>query len=86
MPEISRFYGISVSIRYREHPQPHFHAEYTGQMASFRLDSLSMIEGWLPPRVRGLVVEWASQHIEELQDDWNRAMLRQPLQSIKPLE
>jgi hypothetical protein len=28
MPEVSRFYGVVVKMRYRDHPPPHFHAEY----------------------------------------------------------
>ena len=35
MPEISRFYGIIISIFYDEHNPPHFHAEYQGQRGLF---------------------------------------------------
>ena len=28
MPEISRFLGITISIYYKEHGSPHFHAKY----------------------------------------------------------
>jgi hypothetical protein len=28
MPEISRFYGIIITMNYREHNPPHFHAIY----------------------------------------------------------
>lgn len=28
MPEISRFYGISIYMFYNEHNPPHIHAEY----------------------------------------------------------
>lgn len=39
MPEISRFYGIRITmyIGMREHPPPHFHAEYSGQEALIRI-------------------------------------------------
>jgi hypothetical protein len=28
MPEISVFYGIRITMYYRDHQPPHFHAEY----------------------------------------------------------
>lgn len=31
MPEISLFYGIRVTMYYRDHMPPHFHAEYNGK-------------------------------------------------------
>lgn len=49
-----------------EHNPPHFHARYGSFKASIEIDSLRISEGSLPPRVLGLVVEWASQHKEEL--------------------
>ncbi|MHB1702965.1 MAG: DUF4160 domain-containing protein [bacterium] len=30
MPEISRFFGIIISIFYDDHNPPHFHARYGG--------------------------------------------------------
>jgi len=32
MPEISRFYGIAITMNYREHNPPHFHATYQEQL------------------------------------------------------
>ena len=31
MPEVSRFYGIVVTIHYGDHNPPHFHATYQGR-------------------------------------------------------
>ncbi|MCF7838001.1 MAG: DUF4160 domain-containing protein [Candidatus Marinimicrobia bacterium] len=39
----------------------------------------------MPPRVTGLVLEWASLHREELMADWNLAMAKKPLRAIEPL-
>jgi hypothetical protein len=30
MPEISRFFGIIITMYHREHGSPHFHAWYSG--------------------------------------------------------
>jgi hypothetical protein len=33
MPEISRFFGIIITMHYNDHPPPHFHVRYGGQKA-----------------------------------------------------
>ena len=50
------------------------------------IESLTILEGQLSPRVLGLVVEWAALHRQELMDDWNLARQQQPLKRIAPLE
>ena len=86
MPEVSRFFGIIVLMYYNDHPPPHFHVRYGGQRALVGIESLTLLEGTLSPRVRGLVVEWASMHQEELMEDWERARRQEPLEPIVPLE
>lgn len=85
MPEISRFLGIVIAIYWKEHGIPHFHAKYGGHRASFAIDDLRILEGSLPPRVVGLVLEWATEHRIELSEDWTRAMNQKPLMPIAPL-
>ena len=85
MPEVSRFFGIVINMYYNEHPPPHFHARYGGEKALVAIDSLTVIEGRLSPRVLGLVTEWAAQHQEELQRNWERARRQDPLEPIEPL-
>lgn len=85
MPEISRFFGIVIKMYFDEHPPPHFHAEYGEHKAVVDIQSLVVIGGYLPPRVLGLVVEWAAQHRGELLALWERAERMQPLGKIQPL-
>ena len=54
MPELSRFYGIVIKMRYNDHPPPHFHAEYAGEAMVVDISTLAVIAGKLPPRARGL--------------------------------
>ena len=61
MPEISRFYGIIIAMFYSEHNPPHFHARYGDKKAAILIKDLSVCEGSLPPRVLGLVIEWAAK-------------------------
>ena len=86
MPEVSRFYGIVITIYHNDHPPPHFHARYAGAKAKFSMDDLRVLEGSVPPRVRALVVEWATMHLEELRRDWELARAQRPLLPIAPLE
>lgn len=66
MPEISRFYGIIIAMFFGDHNPPHFHARYADKKVGIEIESLRILEGNLPPRALGLVIEWASQHKAEL--------------------
>jgi len=85
MPIISRFLGIVITINYREHDPPHFHAWYSGREATIGIVN-GAVKGDLPNRVVGLVLEWWSMHREELAENWRRARAGEPLKSIDPLE
>ena len=85
MPEISRFYGISIKMYYGDHPPAHFHAEYSGDQLVVGIDTLAIIAGKLPPRATGLVAEWASLHQAELRKVWQQALNLEPLDRIDPL-
>ena len=85
MPEISRFFGIVITMYYDEHNPPHFHARYGSDRAAIEIATLRVREGRLPSRALGLVVEWASEHQEELMASWDAARLDTPLSRIAPL-
>ncbi len=85
MPELSRFYGIIIQMYYGDHAPPHFHATYAGDRAVIDIESLSFIEGRLPARARGLVIEWASLHQDELREAFRRAAIMEPPPQIDPL-
>jgi hypothetical protein len=86
MPEISRFFGIIISMYFDEHHPPHFHARYGRDYLAIEIDSLRIMEGKFSPRALGLVMEWASQHQEELKHNWEAARRSQPLSKIEPLK
>jgi hypothetical protein len=86
MPEICRFFGIIIRMFFDDHNPPHFHAEYDGEVALIDIRNLSVFSGRLPPRVIGLVIEWATVHQKELFVDWDRARGQQELLKIAPLE
>lgn len=85
MPEVSRFYGIVITINYNDHAPPHFHARYGGHQVVLAIGG-GILAGWLPPRALSLVHQWAAAHREELLADWERARSQLPLVPIAPLD
>lgn len=85
MPEVSRFLGIIIAMYYKDHAPPHFHAIYGEEEAAFAIEDFRIIAGKLPGRVTGLVIEWATLHKKELENDWELGVKQLPLKKIKPL-
>ena len=86
MPTISEFFGILIQMFYNDHAPPHFHAKYAEHEALIRINPLGILEGYLPSKALGLVMEWAALHQQELLDDWKRAEALEKLEKIPPLE
>lgn len=86
VPEICRFFGIIIRMYYDDHRPPHFHVCYSGHAATVTIAELALIEGGLPARALGLVVEWAVLHRRELEENWERARRHEPLVPIAALE
>jgi len=86
MPEVSRFYGIVIQIYYGDHSPPHFHALYAGDVAKIAIETLQIIDGTLPKRALGLVLDWASAHLPELHAAFERAAALEAPGKIAPLE
>ncbi len=85
MPELSRFYGIRISLHIPDHPPPHIHATYGEFEATFDIDALQDSDGYLPRRARSLVIEWMSIHQTELMIAWDRIQNGQSVDKIEPL-
>jgi hypothetical protein len=88
MPEISRFAGLSIRMFVEkgiQHHLPHFHVYYQGQAASYRIDTIELIGGYIPLRQRRLIEAWAELHQEELLENWRRVQDEQRPTRIAPL-
>jgi hypothetical protein len=85
MPILSRFFGIIITMNYREHGPPHFHAWYAGHEATIAIKD-GTVTGEMPKRALGLIMEWLELHRDELGENWKRAEARLPLAPIEPLE
>jgi hypothetical protein len=85
MPEISRFLGIVIRMYYSDHAPPHFHAKYGKYEITVEIES-GVVQGKFPRRALGAVLDWYTQHAQELRDNWDRAVRDEPLARIDPLE
>ena len=85
MPQISRFFGIIISMYFNDHNPPHFHAQYGENECLVSIIDLSVIEGKIPNRALGMVIEWATIHQEELLENWEKAVNLEPLSKVVPL-
>ncbi|HYO22315.1 MAG TPA: DUF4160 domain-containing protein [Flavisolibacter sp.] len=86
MPRISSFFGISIWIYWDDHNPPHFHAKYNDEEILIVINDLTIYAGSLPSRAYGLVMEWASQHQQELKANWELAAEGLQPNKIEPLK
>ncbi len=70
---------------FNEHNPPHFHIEYNEHKASIEITTFGVMEGRLPAKVLGLVVEWAEDHQDELMQNWNELKESGQWHKIEPL-
>jgi len=85
MPELSRFLGIKIFMYFNEHNPPHFHVEYNEYKASIDIKTFGVMEGKLPSKVLGLVVEWAEDSQDLLLQNWDNIKDTGEYIKIKPL-
>lgn len=85
IPEISRFYGIIITMYYDEHNPPHFHATYNGIETIFDINEGAFTKGMLPNKQARLVLAWYELHKEELIENWNKLQSGSGYNKISPL-
>ncbi len=85
MPEISRFLGIVIQMYFDEHNPPHFHAKYGEHKAQIEIKNFALINGYLPPKVLGLVIEWAELNRDSLLKNWETMQSGGSFVKVTPL-
>jgi hypothetical protein len=85
MSTISMFLGITITMFYNEHPPSHFHAEYGEYEATYDIETLTVVRGELPRRSHRYILTWATQHQDELRENWNRMRQNSAPLRIDPL-
>ncbi len=85
MPELSRCFGIIISLYWSDHNPPHIHADYAG--SEFTISVFDrIVEGRAPAKVIAKVNEWMDLHEAEILGLWDKAQNGQPLGKIEPLK
>jgi len=72
-------------MHFKDHNPPHFHVQYGEYKAAIAINGLGLLEGDLPSRILGYVIEWASMHKQELMNDWNMLQSAGKYFKIPPL-
>jgi Domain of unknown function (DUF4160) len=85
VPRLSEFYGIVIYMYFNDHNPPHFHALYAEHEAKVRIDDGTTIDGQLPRTALLLVRQWCELHRDELEANWRRSQIPEPLEAIEPL-
>lgn len=85
MPEISRFYGIIVSLFWKDHNPPHIHFTYGEYECSISVID-RIVEGSAPAKVIAKVNEWIELHESEILTLWEKAQKGEKLNKIEPLK
>lgn len=86
MPELSRFFGIVITMYARDHPPAHFHARYGEHEALIDVESSRVLRGALPRRAQAMVDEWCALHRAELRGAWHALRRGATPDRIAPLE
>jgi hypothetical protein len=86
MPQISYFYGIIITMYWKDHSPPHFHASYGGDEAEILISPFGIRKGYLPAKALGLVAEWTLIHQNELIENWEKGEKLQSFNKIEPLK
>lgn len=86
MPTISSFRGIKITMYWKDHMPPHFHASYGGSEVLVSITDIEVLEGDLPGKQLKMLLGWAAFHQEELLENWALAQNDQELFSIEPLK
>ena len=72
MPTVARVDGIKIQFYWDDHSPVHFHAEYGEYRAQFAIDSLRMINGYIPNSQVRKVTAWAKSRKSQLLAAWIR--------------
>ena len=61
MPTICRFRGIKISINWRDHMPPHFHASYGEDEVIVSIPDIEVLEGSMPSKQLKMLLGWAAK-------------------------
>jgi hypothetical protein len=89
MPELARFYGIIISIYFREHGVPHIHASHGNRRrpeweVALAIRDGRILYGEIPSTELQVTREWMRLHRNELLDAWEAVSEHRKPRKIDP--
>ncbi len=76
MPTFYTVDGVKIQLYFDDHVPPHFHATIAEYEALIDIETLDILEGELPKKKRKQIVDWATDHREDLLAIWNELQRR----------
>jgi hypothetical protein len=70
MPTVARVDGVKINLYWDDHWPAHFHAEFGEYSAQIAIDSLSILNGYIPSAQYRKVVTWAESRKDKLLAAW----------------
>lgn len=83
MPEICSFNGMSIKIILEDHLPKHLHV-YVGTNETRITFEGEILSGKLEPDKLRLLREWLKKRQDELNNCWEKAMRKEPIERIDP--
>lgn len=87
MPELSRFYGIIITMYFddtKQHHKPHIHAFYGEYEAAIALDG-EVLAGSIPVKQLKIINAWLAIYENQVYGAWNKAVRSEHFDKINPL-
>ena len=79
------FFRYRIYMYWKDHAPPHFHAKYQDDEIAVTI-ATGEVTGSMNRRARALIEEWRASHVDELTENWERAVQKRVLNRIEPLE
>ncbi|MEW6530573.1 MAG: DUF4160 domain-containing protein [Thermodesulfobacteriota bacterium] len=73
MPLLAELKGTKVRMWPFDHKPPHIHVKHAEHLARIEIMTGSLIDGYLPPRVRRRIVDWLDRCRKEILLRWQLA-------------
>ncbi len=83
MPEVCSFYGMSIKLLWNDHLPKHIHV-FVGDRQSRVTFGGEVLSGSLEPDKLKVLRAWLMKRQIELEEDWEKAARKQPIERIKP--
>ncbi|MDR2910939.1 MAG: DUF4160 domain-containing protein [Bacteroidales bacterium] len=85
MPEISRFFGIIISLYLKDHNPPHIHFSYGEYQCKISVID-RIVDGQAPAKVVAMVNKWLDLREHEVLALWDKVQKGEPASKIEPLK